>query len=88
MLTPCGPHLLTGAGGSFSYVPIKAVQQFSADSTICNGVYAWSLPLIKFTGKFKWSEAASRLTFGFDKLQVKPVHMMNYSSGNMLLNLE
>jgi hypothetical protein len=70
--------------GSLSYVPVvKAVQEFHADGTIANGVYAWNVPLIRFTGQFKWSEASSRLTFGFDQCKVHTQVTVTHASADV-----
>jgi hypothetical protein len=61
------------SGGRVNYFPLKAIQKFDATSTpkiIENAIYAWSLPLIKFSGDFDFDERKRKLEFDFDMIEI------------------
>eukprot|EP00571_Detonula_confervacea_P014677 CAMPEP_0172297222 /NCGR_PEP_ID=MMETSP1058-20130122/330_1 /TAXON_ID=83371 /ORGANISM="Detonula confervacea, Strain CCMP 353" /LENGTH=249 /DNA_ID=CAMNT_0013006347 /DNA_START=33 /DNA_END=782 /DNA_ORIENTATION=+ len=61
------------SGGRVNYFPLKATQSFDATvepKIIENGIYAWNLPLIKFSGDFDFNERKRKLEFDFDMIEL------------------
>ena len=61
------------SGGRVNYFPLKAIQTFDATvepMVIENGIYAWDLPLIRFSGDFDFDERKRKLEFDFDLIEI------------------
>lgn len=61
------------SGGRVNYFPLKAIQKFDAASQpklIENGIYAWDLPLIRFSGDWDFDERKRKLEFDFDLIEL------------------
>lgn len=61
------------SGGRVNYFPLKAIQTFDATvepKVIENGIYAWDLPLIRFSGDFDFDERRRKLEFDFDLIEI------------------
>ncbi len=61
------------SGGRVNYFPLKAIQSFDATvepKVIENGIYAWDLPLIRFSGDFDFDERKRKLEFDFDLIEI------------------
>ncbi|EED95655.1 predicted protein [Thalassiosira pseudonana CCMP1335] len=61
------------SGGRVNYFPLKAIQKFDATVTpklIENAIYAWDLPLIRFSGDFDFNERKRKLEFDFDLIEI------------------
>ncbi len=61
------------SGGRVNYFPLKAIQKFDATvepKVIENGIYAWNLPLLRFSGDFDFDERKRKLEFDFDLIEI------------------
>ena len=61
------------SGGRVNYFPLKAIQKFDATvepKVIENGIYAWDLPLLRFSGDFDFDERKRKLEFDFDLIEI------------------
>ncbi|KAL7443034.1 hypothetical protein ACHAXM_008768 [Skeletonema potamos] len=61
------------SGGRVNYFPLKALQKFDATvepKVIENGIYAWDLPLLRFSGDFDFDERRRKLEFDFDLIEI------------------
>ena len=61
------------SGGKVNYFPLKAIQKFDATvepKVIENGIYAWNLPLLRFSGDFDFDERKRKLEFDFDLIEI------------------
>ena len=61
------------SGGRVNYFPLKAIQKFDATvepKVIENGIYAWDLPLLRFSGDFDFDERRRKLEFDFDLIEI------------------
>ena len=56
-----------------NYFPLKAIQTFDATTQpkiIENGIYAWDLPLIRFSGDWDFNQRKRKLEFDFDLIEI------------------
>eukprot|EP00956_Cyclotella_meneghiniana_P007464 scaffold10139_cov74-Cyclotella_meneghiniana.AAC.15 len=61
------------SGGRVNYFPLKAIQTFDATTQpkiIENGIYAWDLPLIRFSGDWDFNQRKRKLEFDFDLIEI------------------
>ena len=61
------------SGGRVNYFPLKAIQKFDATTQpklIENGIYAWDLPLLRFSGDWVFDERKQELEFDFDLIEL------------------
>jgi len=61
------------SGGRVNYFPLKAIQKFDATvepKVIENGIYAWDLPLLRFSGDFDFDARRRKLEFDFDLIEI------------------
>jgi hypothetical protein len=61
------------SGGRVNYFPLKAIQKFDANTqpkVIENGIYAWDLPLIRFSGDWDFDQRKRKLEFDFDLIEI------------------
>ncbi|KAL9181203.1 hypothetical protein ACHAXT_010008 [Thalassiosira profunda] len=61
------------SGGRVNYFPLKAIQTFDATTEpkyIENGIFAWDLPLIKFSGDWDFNARKRKLEFDFDRIEI------------------
>jgi len=59
------------SGGRVNYFPFKATQSFDATvdpKIIENGIYAWKLPLVKFSGDWDFNARKRKVEFDFDMI--------------------
>lgn len=52
---------------------MKAIQKFDATTSpkvIENGIYAWSVPLIRFSGDWDFDQRKRKLEFDFDLIEI------------------
>lgn len=56
-----------------NYFPLKAIQKFDANTSpkiIENGIYAWGLPLVRFSGDWDFDSRKRKLEFDFDLIEI------------------
>jgi hypothetical protein len=61
------------SGGRVNYFPLKAIQKFDANTSpkiIENGIYAWGLPLVRFSGDWDFDSRKRKLEFDFDLIEI------------------
>ena len=61
------------SGGRVNYFPLKTIQKFDATTQpkiIENGIYAWDLPLIRFSGDWDLDQRKRKLEFDFDLIEI------------------
>ena len=59
------------SGGRVNYFPLKAIQKFDVEPKVIeNGIYAWDLPLLRFSGDFDFDERRRKLEFDFDLIEI------------------
>jgi len=66
-------------GKGLGYVFFEACQTWrpsaSPKPSIENGVFLFGIPVLTFSGPFKWSDATTTLAFTFDKLKAGPLEL-------------
>ena len=61
------------SGGRVNYFPLKAIQKFDTTTEpmfIENAIYAWSIPLVRFTGDWDFNERKRKVEFDFDMIEL------------------
>mmetsp|Transcript_29639 Transcript_29639/g.45312 ORF Transcript_29639/g.45312 Transcript_29639/m.45312 type:complete len:261 (-) Transcript_29639:208-990(-) len=56
--------------GNINYFPLKAIQSFTDQMEIENGIYLFDFEAIKFKGDFEFSLKKSKLEFNFDQISI------------------